>query len=327
MTLFKKIFDNHAQAIERKGVDHARQEEEDAGLRDVFVLPPEMRGLLQEDEPAAPEPEDMGWRETLEDGEEAWQAGAEGTGDAGFADLPGGAFDSPEDMAPESVPQAEFGAAASLADRAAEAQRQMMETRARMDFQAPPPMPRDAAAQARPDEPDPARAEGPLPRATEGRAGRRAGRVKTRLLGFNASEDFDVADPLQTAKPAPQAQAAPFPVGWFVVVRGPGRGHAFALHSGVTLIGRGEDQGIRLDFGDTSISRQNHAAIAYDDEQNGFYLGHGGKSNIIRLNDRPVLSTEEVRTGDLVRIGETTLRLVALCGADFNWAGGGCDDA
>ena len=151
------------------------------------------------------------------------------------------------------------------------------------------------------------------------RPGRRVGRVKTRLLGFNRGEPetSDPFDTIQTDTALPVH--GKFPVGWLVIVKGPGKGHSFALFSGAAMIGRGEDQTIRLDFGDSSISRQNHAAIAYDDEQNQFFLGHGGKSNIIRRNDRPVLSTEDLHSGDLIRVGETTLRFVALCGKDFQW--------
>jgi hypothetical protein len=152
-----------------------------------------------------------------------------------------------------------------------------------------------------------------------GRAGRRAGRVKTRMLGFNRSEQ-DNSDPFGKAPDATAtAQREKFPVGWLVVVEGYGIGHSFSIFTGASVIGRGEDQVIRLDFGDNSISRQNHAAIAYDEEQNKFYIGHGGKSNIIRRNARPVLSTEELHHADLIRIGETTLRFVALCGSDFKW--------
>jgi pSer/pThr/pTyr-binding forkhead associated (FHA) protein len=111
-----------------------------------------------------------------------------------------------------------------------------------------------------------------------------------------------------------------------VVVAGPGKGHSFAIFNGVSTIGRGTNQSVVLDFGDTSISREKHAAVAYDDEQNSFFLGHGGKSNIVRLNGRPVLSTEDLSHGDSVRIGETTLRFVALCGADFTWRTSGNDD-
>ncbi|MBT8460413.1 MAG: FHA domain-containing protein [Boseongicola sp.] len=155
--------------------------------------------------------------------------------------------------------------------------------------------------------------------AVSGRAGRSAGRVKTRLLGFQAQEDSQ-EDVFEAAKTAGETNKSEFPVGWIIVISGPGRGSCFTMFAGVSQIGRGEDQAVRLDFGDTSISRNNHAAVAYDDEQGKFFLGHGGKSNLVRLNGKPVLSTEELADGDMVRIGETTLKFVALCGEDFNWA-------
>jgi hypothetical protein len=166
-----------------------------------------------------------------------------------------------------------------------------------------------------------------VPAPAVGRAGRRAGRVKTRLLGFNRAGDAGT-DPFgDVAASTATPQRETFPVGWLVIVEGPGRGHAFSIFAGASMIGRGEDQMIRLDFGDNSISRHNHAAIAYDDETNKFFVGHGGKSNIIRRNARPVLSTEELHHADLLRIGETTLRFVALCGSDFQWGDAGDGDA
>lgn len=162
-----------------------------------------------------------------------------------------------------------------------------------------------------------------MPDPAVGRSGRRAGRVKTRLLGFSRDVDAE-ADPFgQTPANTATAQREKFPVGWLVIVEGPGEGHAFSIFNGASVIGRGEDQMIRLDFGDNTISRNNHAAIAYDEEANKFYIGHGGKSNIIRRNARPVLSTEEMNHADLLRIGETTLKFVALCGPDFQWNGPG----
>jgi hypothetical protein len=41
----------------------------------------------------------------------------------------------------------------------------------------------------------------------------------------------------------------------------------------------------------------------------------------------PVLSTEEMNNGDTIRIGETTLKFVAMCGDDFTWSGQGDDAA
>ncbi len=159
-----------------------------------------------------------------------------------------------------------------------------------------------------------------------GRAGRSAGRVKTRLLGFQSDDEAtDVfASAAQKANLAPDTVEM-FPSGWIVVIDGPGRGASFVLQNGVSQLGRGEDQTVRLDFGDTSISRDTHAAVAYDDETGKFYLGHGGKSNLVRLNGMPVLSTEEMTNGDEIRIGETLLKFVALCGDAFTWSGNGDD--
>lgn len=146
----------------------------------------------------------------------------------------------------------------------------------------------------------------------------RAGRMKTRMLGFHSSDKAE-RNVFERDDAKTEHGYDRFPVGWIVLIDGPGRGASFTLQYGVSNIGRGVGQTVRLDFGDASISRENHAAIAYDDDLNAFFLGHGGKSNLVRLNGRPVLSTEELSNADLIRIGETTLRFVALCSAEFAW--------
>ena len=157
-----------------------------------------------------------------------------------------------------------------------------------------------------------------VPQPAVGRGTSRHGRVKTRLLGFNSAMDTGI-DPISESEEATAATCTQFPVGWLIVVDGPGRGSAFTLFNGVSNIGRGEDQTVRLDFGDNSISRENHASVAYDPRQKSFFIGHGGKANIVRRNDRPVLSTEEMTAGDHITIGETTMRFVPFCGPDFAW--------
>lgn len=154
-----------------------------------------------------------------------------------------------------------------------------------------------------------------VPAPTLGRGANRSGRVKTRLLGFStgALEQTDVFDETRSVT------GNPFPVGWLVVVSELGRGACFALQDGVSKVGRGTDQTVCLNFGDNSISRDNHLSIAYDAEQNKFYIGHSGKSNLVRLNNKPLLSTEELVSRDQIRLGETTLRFIALCENDFTW--------
>ncbi|MDQ2090885.1 FHA domain-containing protein [Marimonas arenosa] len=161
-----------------------------------------------------------------------------------------------------------------------------------------------------------------VPAPAGGRGKGRAGRAKTRLLGFNSGMGKE-ADPFARASAGDEEESyTQFPVGWLVVIGGPGRGAAFTLFNGVSQIGRGESQTVRLDFGDNSISRENHAAIAFDAEQNAFFIGHGGKANLVRCNNMPVLSTQALAAGDTIRIGETTLRFMPLCGPEFSWAEG-----
>ncbi len=148
---------------------------------------------------------------------------------------------------------------------------------------------------------------------------RRRRRNQTRLLGFDADES-NVVSPFEAAEKVAPTARAKFPVGWVVVADGPGRGECFSLEAGMSQIGRGEDQAIQLDFGDNAISRMNHAAIVYDQETHTFFLGHGGKKNVVRLNNKPVISNEELKSEDEIKVGETTLRFMALCSADFNWA-------
>ncbi len=156
----------------------------------------------------------------------------------------------------------------------------------------------------------------------------RARRNKTRILGFE-SQDTSVNDLFETDEKPVAATTniiSMNPTGWLIVVSGPGRGASFPLFTGMSQIGRGADQAISLDFGDTAISRANHASIAYDPTEHKFYFGHGGKSNLVRLNGKPVLSTEVTKDGDQFTVGETTLRLRTLCGPDFNWETSGSED-
>ncbi len=148
----------------------------------------------------------------------------------------------------------------------------------------------------------------------------RRSRVKTTFLGFERA-DTHVQDLMETAEPVAKTEAVQetFPVGWLVVTSGPGRGASITLTEGLMQIGRNDDQAIQLDFGDTGISRSNHAVIAYDPEDRKCYLGHGGKANLVRLNGKPVLSTVALSSGDLIRISETSIRFTAFCDDGFDW--------
>ena len=170
----------------------------------------------------------------------------------------------------------------------------------------------------------PAPAPPPIMRDEDGPR-RRPTRTKTRVLGFEPQPAavvplFDEGRMDGLGDLGSKAGVVQFPTGWLIIVEGPGRGAAFALSQGVSQIGRGSDQTVALEFGDMAISRQNHAAIAYDVGTHQFHIGHGGKSNLVRLNGKPLLSTEVVGDGDEIQIGETTLLLKVLCTPGFNWS-------
>lgn len=209
-------------------------------------------------------------------------------------------------------------------DPAADPEPEMVERAPELEMVEPAPEPEMTEPTPEPEaiepapEPDVAEII-PSPPAPAPSADRRT-RVKTTFLGFERA-DTHVQNLMETAEPVAQSETTrqSFPVGWLVVTAGPGRGACITLTEGLMQIGRNDDQAIQLDFGDTGISRSNHAVVAYDPEDRKCYLGHGGKANLVRLNGKPVLSTVPLANGDMVRISETSIRFMAFCDDGFDW--------
>lgn len=109
-------------------------------------------------------------------------------------------------------------------------------------------------------------------------------------------------------------------VGWLVCVDGPVRGTDFRIHAGYNYIGR-EVGDIHI-HGDTQISRQNHAMIAYDSSERSYYVGPSAGRNLIKVNGKTVLTAVEIKSYDIISIGTTKLMFVALCGEQFGWEKG-----
>lgn len=130
-----------------------------------------------------------------------------------------------------------------------------------------------------------------------------------------APEAFSVATTMAGNMAGP-GQIDPV-VGWLVCSEGPSRGRDFRVHAGYNYVGR--DSGdIRIP-GDTQISRQNHAMIAFDSGENLFFVGPASGRNLIKVNGKPVFSAVEVHNYDVISIGSTKLLFVALCGPQFTW--------
>jgi hypothetical protein len=109
-------------------------------------------------------------------------------------------------------------------------------------------------------------------------------------------------------------------VGWLVVIDGPGRGKSVPLGYGMNPIGREASNRVVLPFGDMQISRTKHATVTYDPRGRKFFIQHGESSNLTYVGELPVLSPVELKSGEIIRLGDTTvLKFIPLCGDEFNW--------
>ena len=120
----------------------------------------------------------------------------------------------------------------------------------------------------------------------------------------------------QTAMDDPMANP---PVGWLVVIRGPGKGRVLTLGNGMNAIGRGPGSRVQMDFGDDGISRANHARLVYEPRQRRYLLTHGDGDNLTYLNGEVVLQPAAIESGAEIQLGDTMLRFQAFCGAAFDW--------
>ena len=106
-------------------------------------------------------------------------------------------------------------------------------------------------------------------------------------------------------------------VGWLVCIEGPLRGTAWNLHAGYNYIGR-ETGDIHIQ-GDSQISREKHATVAYYNKNHTYYVGPAEGRNIIELNGEPVFSATMLNSRDIIKIGTTRLMFVPLCSDEFTW--------
>lgn len=109
-------------------------------------------------------------------------------------------------------------------------------------------------------------------------------------------------------------------VGWLVVVDGPGRGHSRQISYGNNTIGRSSSQRIPLNFGDDAISGEEQAYIQYHHKSREFlFVPNLAKPNVVEVNETNPVSPVVLNAYDVIRMGETSLLFVPLCGSNFEW--------
>lgn len=98
-------------------------------------------------------------------------------------------------------------------------------------------------------------------------------------------------------------------VGRLTVTEGPGTGSTVQIYTGTNQIGRGDDMRVQINFGDDTISRQQHAVITFDTAKLEARIYDGGKPGGLWVNGTRVTGDQTLKFGDLIKVGETTLKL------------------
>ena len=102
-------------------------------------------------------------------------------------------------------------------------------------------------------------------------------------------------------------------VGWIICIEGEDKGKDYRIEAKNNPIGRSEKMDICIK-GDSTISRENHARLAYDVKHNAFHLIPAESTNSIYVNDEPTYVPTKLNAYDLIEFGESKLfPYVATC--------------
>ena len=110
-------------------------------------------------------------------------------------------------------------------------------------------------------------------------------------------------------------------VGWLVCIEGKEKGRDYRIGAKNNSIGRDEKMDICIK-GDETISRENHARIAFDVKHNAFHLIPGEGTNGVYIGEEPVYVPTQLKPYDIIEMGETKLMFVPFCGDKFSWQDG-----
>lgn len=135
-----------------------------------------------------------------------------------------------------------------------------------------------------------------------------AAEPETKIVGSSA-EDADQSDLIEDP-----------PVGFLIIIDGPGKGNHIAFGYGVNTIGRGANQRIQLDFGDANISRDNHAQIVFDPQTRKTLLRHEQGANLTYARGEAVLSPIALEPRETFQIADTVLMVLPLCDTGWDWS-------
>jgi hypothetical protein len=107
-------------------------------------------------------------------------------------------------------------------------------------------------------------------------------------------------------------------VGWLVCIEGPDKGRDYRIKSERNFIGRSHSMDICVE-GDDTISRENHAIVSFNPKTFSFKFMPGESRSLIYLNSEEVNIPMEMKTYDVLEMGQSKFLFIPLCGETFQW--------
>lgn len=136
----------------------------------------------------------------------------------------------------------------------------------------------------------------------------------------NAASGYDASrrggDDERTVSIYEKKGVARFTAGWLVCVEGEEYGRDFTLYAGFNRIGRSAGNDIVLK--DMQVSREEHCSIIYEEKKNIFYVMPKG-GNLTYLDDEIISQAQEIKSGQIITVGDTSLEFMAFCTGEKRW--------
>lgn len=111
-------------------------------------------------------------------------------------------------------------------------------------------------------------------------------------------------------------------VGWLVCTKGVDMCKDFRLHAENNFVGRRDTRhGVIPDvcLSDKKVSRGRHFSVVYAPDNDLHFVTGGSGTAVVYLNNIPVGGTAELKKGDKIRVGDTTLVFIPLEKSDVQW--------
>lgn len=122
---------------------------------------------------------------------------------------------------------------------------------------------------------------------------------------------------LKTISTFSQEKGNEFVTGWLVCIKGKNRGKDYQLYHGYNWIIRDSDMDICIQTNLTGIYTK-ICEVVYDDKNNEFYIVPDKEIPVL-LNEKTVIGSCNIVTGDNIQIGESILEFIAFCRKGKVW--------